>query len=52
MRLLTEQREQEILSPFAAKSSQARRGRPEVKPCDLRTSFQVDRDRIIHSKAF
>ncbi|NLC06794.1 MAG: deoxyguanosinetriphosphate triphosphohydrolase [Syntrophomonadaceae bacterium] len=52
MRLITEQRERELLSPWAAQSSKARRKRAEAKQCDLRTSFQVDRDRIIHSKAF
>lgn len=52
MRLITEQRELEILAPFAAQSCFAQRRRPEANPCDLRTSFQVDRDRIIHSKSF
>ena len=52
MRLITEQRELEILSPFAAQSCFAQRRRPEANPCDLRTAFQVDRDRIIHSKSF
>jgi dGTPase len=52
MRLITEQRERELLSPWAAQSFKARRKRAEAKQCDLRTSFQVDRDRIIHSKAF
>lgn len=52
MRLITEQRELEILSPFAAQSCFAQRRRPEPDPCDLRTTFQVDRDRIIHSKSF
>lgn len=47
-----ERREETSLSPYAAKSSQSRgRLRPE-EPCDVRTSFQRDRDRIIHSKAF
>jgi len=40
------------LSPLAAKSSESRgRERPE-EPCPLRTAFQRDRDRIVHSKAF
>src|SRR5512141_2650691 len=47
----TEQREEQ-LSPFAARSMASRgRLRPE-DPCPIRTSFQRDRDRIIHSKAF
>ena len=45
-----EQRE-ESLSPFAARSKDSRRDRPEG-PSDVRTEYQRDRDRIIHSKAF
>ena len=45
-----EQRE-ESLSPFAARSKDSRRDRPE-DPSDVRTEYQRDRDRIIHSKAF
>ncbi len=47
-----EKREFEILSETAAKSAESK-GRlfPEEK-CDIRTEFQRDRDRIIHSKAF
>jgi dGTPase len=40
------------LSPRAARSGASRgRRRPEA-PCPIRTEFQRDRDRIIHSKAF
>src|SRR5512141_768597 len=47
----TEQREEQ-LSPFAARSMASRgRLRPE-DPCPIRTAFQRDRDRILHSKAF
>ncbi|NLO90055.1 MAG: deoxyguanosinetriphosphate triphosphohydrolase [Clostridia bacterium] len=47
-----EQREREILSPLATLSINTRgRKRPEPK-CSVRTEFQRDRDRIIHSKAF
>jgi len=47
-----EKREFELLSEHAVKSG-ASRGRqfPEEK-CEMRTEFQRDRDRIIHSKAF
>lgn len=47
-----EQEEQEMLSPFA-KQSRETRGRvvPE-EPCEIRTAFQRDRDRIIHAKSF
>lgn len=47
----TEELEFKILSPYAAKSRDAKRDKPEF-PCDFRTAFQRDRDRIIHSKAF
>jgi dGTPase len=47
-----EQLEDQILSPHAARSALTRgRQRPEP-PCPIRTAFQRDRDRIIHSKAF
>jgi dGTPase len=44
-------REQTELSPLATRSYPARRERPEPD-CGLRTPFQRDRDRIVHSKAF
>jgi dGTPase len=51
IRQLAEERE-ESLSPHAAKSKYSQgRQRPE-EPCPVRTAFQRDRDRIIHSKAF
>jgi len=51
IRQLTEERE-ESLSSYAVKSKSSRgRLRPE-EPCLVRTVFQRDRDRIIHSKAF
>ncbi len=47
-----EQRELELLSPYAAHSLHSRgRERPEEE-CDVRTVYQRDRDRILHSKAF
>lgn len=43
---------EENLSPYAAKSRLSLgRSKPEVA-CSMRTAFQRDRDRIIHSKAF
>jgi len=51
VRQMTEERE-ESLSPCATKSKFSR-GRLEwEEPCPIRTSFQRDRDRIIHSKSF
>jgi dGTPase len=47
-----EERETELLAAEAC-TSRASRGRVrEEDPCPVRTCFQVDRDRILHSKAF
>jgi dGTPase len=43
--------EREQLSPLAAQSATAQRDRPEEES-PVRTSFQRDRDRILHSKPF
>jgi len=43
--------EEAALSPLAARSYPPERERPE-EDCSLRTPFQRDRDRIVHSKAF
>ena len=48
----TEQREEELLSPYAAKSSQTLGREKPISPDDLRTEYQRDRDRIIHCKSF
>ena len=48
----TEAWEEQFLSPHGARGARSRgRARPEPKD-PLRTDFQRDRDRIIHSKAF
>lgn len=47
-----EKREFEILSPLAAKSAQSKGRAEKEEKCNIRTEFQRDRDRIIHSKAF
>jgi dGTPase len=44
-------REEQALSSLATGSYPARRARPEPD-CGLRTPFQRDRDRIVHSKSF
>lgn len=47
-----ERREADWLSPFASRSADTKgRARP-ISPDQLRTEYQRDRDRIIHSKAF
>ena len=47
-----EAREEQFLSPYAAKSGQSRGRAVKEEQCEIRTDFQRDRDRIIHSKAF
>ncbi len=47
----TEKEEFVRLSPWAAKSADARRAKEENE-CAVRTKFQRDRDRILHSKPF
>ena len=51
IRQLSEERE-ESLSPYAAKSKLSQGRLKYEEPCPVRTAFQRDRDRIIHSKAF
>lgn len=48
----TEEIERQILHPHACLSSQSKGRLKKEKEDDLRTCFQRDRDRIIHSKAF
>ncbi|HON08597.1 MAG TPA: dNTP triphosphohydrolase, partial [Verrucomicrobiota bacterium] len=47
-----EEREQLILAPYAQLSSQTRGRKYSEPPPELRTHFQRDRDRVIHSRAF
>ena len=44
--------EQQILSPYACRSVDSRGRQRPAEPCPVRTCFQRDIDRIIHSKAF
>jgi len=48
----TEQRERHTLSPHAMLAANSRGRRHPEQPCDIRTVFQRDRDRILHCKAF
>ncbi|HOS41098.1 MAG TPA: deoxyguanosinetriphosphate triphosphohydrolase, partial [Spirochaetota bacterium] len=45
-------REDDILAPYAAKSKHTRGRRHAEESHPYRTEFQRDRDRIIHSRAF
>lgn len=47
-----EKREYEILSPFAAKAADSKGRQYDEPKCDVRTDYQRDRDRIVHSKSF
>ena len=44
--------EKAFLSPFAAHSNATRGRDKQETPCEMRTEYQRDRDRIIYSKAF
>ncbi len=44
--------EKSILSPFACLSGETKGRQREEEKCPLRTEYQRDRDRIIHSNAF
>ena len=46
------EREEEWLSPLGVRSYETRGRAREEDPCRLRTPFQRDRDRILHSKPF
>lgn len=52
IRRQTEELENKNLSPYACRSSASRGREHAEEPCPVRTVFQRDRDRIIHSKAF
>jgi len=51
-RLDYQRREDSYLAPFAVRSSQSKGRQYSEKEHDLRTPFQRDRDRIVHSTAF
>ena len=47
-----ENRELAILSPYASHSAQSKGRDRYEEECDIRTVYQRDRDRILHSKSF
>ena len=52
IREMLEEREEQILSPYASLSKNSK-GRDTDEPqCDIRPVYQRDRDRIVHCKAF
>ena len=52
IRQRTEEREAQILSPYAALARNSKGRERAEEPCELRTDYQRDRDRIIHCKSF
>ena len=52
IRETTEKWEREYLSPYAALSADTRGRERKEEICDIRTEYQRDRDRILHSKSF
>lgn len=48
----TEEQEFSIFSPYASFSRYSRGRDREEEQCDIRTVYQRDRDRIVHSKSF
>ncbi|MSS14231.1 deoxyguanosinetriphosphate triphosphohydrolase [Lachnospiraceae bacterium Oil+RF-744-WCA-WT-11] len=49
---MAEEREYEVLSPYAAHAGDSKGREREEPQCDIRTVYQRDRDRILHSKSF
>lgn len=51
-RQVRENLEYSVLSPYATKSAETKGRQFNIAPCDMRTEFQRDRDRILHCKSF
>lgn len=52
LRIRAEELEKQLLSPYAALSSQTKGREYPMEKCPIRTEFVRDRDRIIHCKSF
>ena len=52
LREMTEELERQTLSPYAALSADSRGRQRPMEPCQIRTCYQRDIDRILHSKSF
>lgn len=52
IRKFKEKEEYQRLSPYAIKSAESKGRQTEIPECEIRTCFERDRDRIIHSKSF
>jgi dGTPase len=51
-RQVRENLENTMLSEYATKSRDSLGRERDIEPCDMRTAFQRDRDRILHCKSF
>ena len=49
---IIEKNEEKCLSPYAVLSKNTKGRQKDITPCEMRTEFQRDRDRIIHAKSF
>ena len=47
-----ERLERDVLSPLACRAADSRGRLRDIEPCEIRTCFQRDIDRIVHSKSF
>lgn len=52
IREYTEQQERQMLSPRACLAVNSKGRQVEAEPCPMRTCFQRDIDRVVHSKSF
>src|ERR1019366_2157920 len=52
VREMIEQRESKMLSPFAARAADSAGRQVQIPDDPVRTCYQRDRDRILHSKPF
>ena len=52
LREMTEELERQTLPPYAALSADSRGRQRPMEPCQIRTCYQRDIDRILHSKSF
>ena len=52
VREMTQAQESTTLAPYATHSKDSKGRLKEITPCEIRTEFQRDRDRVIHAKSF
>ncbi len=52
VREMTENTERSMLAPYAMRAADTKGRLHPISPCNIRTEYQRDRDRIIHAKSF